>query len=148
MKRSLATKHPPVDDEVAGDEVAGDDHHPPVDADEVASDDPEGDEGGGVFTRPDVPRFIGGQRVTRVKGRMRGGWSYHDRVAIRCGSPDHRNCNTSPSLMLQVCHIGIRAAELYLLAWLAQRDKPEAEHRSAVPTRCQQQVCLDLNGLP
>lgn len=83
---------------------------------DVAGDD---DAAGAGVAVVEVPREIMGQEVKRIRGRHGGGWSYHDRISVRCNIAAHPNCNKSRSLALDVDLFGPTAAETFLSTWLA-----------------------------
>lgn len=127
-------------DEVAGDEVGGGPAHDAGAAgeleDAVVDHEVAGDEG---VPEPrefvaDVPREILGQHVMRIKGRSHSGWSYNDRIGVRCSNKTHRTCTKSRSLALGVDVFGPRAAEIFLATWLSHGHKPEKEHREYLPS--------------
>ena len=139
-----AAQAPALMDEVVGD--SDDDGvvqpmavvAPEADAPE-AGDDPAGlvvgeDEVDPMPALDGVPHEILGQRVMRVKGRHGGGWTYHDRISVRCRNPAHPNCTKSRSLAIDRSVHGPRAAGFFLGAWLTASEMPEGQHRGFAPS--------------
>jgi hypothetical protein len=138
--------------EVAGDPNSGDEgkvDDPPGSPEalvEVAGDDdaPCGDGAVREALGDGVPRVILGQHVSRIKGRSGGGWSYFDRISVRCNNWEHPNCLRSRSLALDRDLFGPRAAELFLACWLQASDHlDEAAHKKHVPSRADCRLLAD-----
>jgi len=142
-----------VADAIVGDDIVGDEQQPlpdppalPAPPPIVDAGPPGGDEGVVVGDEPLVavegppaaevarwPREIQGQPVRVVAGRHFGGYSYHDRLQVRCSNAAHHNCTKSRSTQLDLAVHGPRAAEFYLGAWLLQAHLPVEVHRKLMP---------------
>lgn len=131
---------PLADMDIAGDEplLALESPEPPQDEDEAESAPEQpvqdvvfGDEGAGEQVWPE---FLEGARVRVVRGKHDSGWSYNERLSVRCTNGDHHKCTKSRSVVLQQAEYGPRAPLIFLGAWLRASHMPEELHRSYVPT--------------
>lgn len=73
------------------------------------------------------PADIQGMRVAFVAGRASASHTYADRVTVRCSNPAHQGCSKSRSLKLLESRFGVRAAELFLGAWLMKAESLDAQ---------------------
>lgn len=103
-----------------------------------------GDDGGGLDIVAQLE--ILGQRVRRIKGRHHGGWSYHDRIHVKCKCPEHDgDCEKSRSLALDVDIFGGDAALFFLSVWLlAGASLNSDEHKAFVPSRAEMRAFVTL----
>jgi len=86
---------------------------------------------------------IDGVPVMLIKGRVSGGWSYHERLKVVC--PRHDRCSKTRSRMMDVAEFGPLAAELFLGAWLGKAMHMEAaEHKKYTPSRDDVRAYMNL----
>ena len=97
-----------------------------ADADAVAAEAPEA-----PSSAVEWPLEVEGVRCYFKKAKHDGGWSYHDRLLVKC--PFHEGCARSRSTALQVSTFGQKAAVYYLGVWVRAAWMPVGEHRAFQP---------------
>lgn len=130
------TGDPGSDDDVAVPPPAPPPASPPRDIEIGGEDDGEAVPAALPFV-PEVPREICGMHVRRIKGRAGGGWTYHNRIGIKCNNPCHMDCGKTRSLAIDLDIFGPRSAEHFLACWLAKSDHAwiEGDHNKWAPSR-------------
>lgn len=94
-----------------------------------------------------IPADILGQIVTFIPGRASATHSYAERISVTCSNPAHRKCSKSRSMAMFRDKRGVRCAEAFLGAWLANASSMGSPaHGKYTPTLAEMEEYLRTAG--